>query len=234
MTMTRVVCAALLMVGCWGAAWSAAALEVPAGTRAQAKSQVTGRPLVITFLDRFTSAPGEDKTAFLTRVGGYMEAVSAATTFETCAVVWDRSGGGYQLQVVSSRTHTMCVAVMPAPSDETGLTMETSVLNGQTLPVIIHSHPLVSHYFATQTDESAVGPTERAGSKHEIYNATFSPDDRAAGAGYLVAGHQVMYQDGSGNRHHDQTVGAVTAAALSDAQKEVVDALIADRGPTSH
>lgn len=172
------------------------AAPITPGTKANALAPMTGQVVEVEALQAYRSEPTESQTDFLQRVGRDMAAYSREHRVETCASIWtDRVG--WALQVWTSHGQTTCVVVTENPADPSFSLSDE----------FIHSHPYGTRTIQlTTNDERLTGM--RARKLVEIYNATFSPTDRAAGPGWLVANGYLQHLDAN---------GTVTRIELGDA-----------------
>ena len=65
-----------------------------------------------------------------------------------------------------------------------------------TTGLTLHSHPRGSVYRVNAQDRLMLGPLTRVGEQVERGRRGFSPEDFHSGAGYLVEGGKVFFQDG--------------------------------------
>lgn len=129
------------------------------------------------------SREGEDKVAFLQRVGGLLAAYTDATGFEACAQVCaspQRTG----VVVTSSRAHAYCAVAQRCPG---GLVATSES---------IHSHPQAAVYVVNENDVVFSGFRDRKGQRKRTTPEQFSDTDFDGGPGYLATGGKLMYQSG--------------------------------------
>jgi len=154
------------------------------------------QPLILTALHEFDSQAGEDKATFLKRVGRFMQTYSATTTFEACGSIWRNADDTqWSVQIATTSSHVECIVITERPNDNAALVMTDES---------IHSHPLKAELKANAVDARLSGHVE--GHKLALFNATFSPDDLAAGPGYLIANRHLQHQRGAGTQ---EDLGAI-------------------------
>ena len=157
--------------------------------------------LEVKALGTMESQAGESKVDFLKRVGQVLDVYTAATQTEACGVIGERPGrtegedGKWIVPLVTQESHMACVPVVTLPGDAT-YTQEG-----------IHSHPDTPRgRFRATLPDVVLMKAIRAQRVHvgqwvsgNAYGAkaeTFSAQDFAGGAGYLVARGQLLYQNG--------------------------------------
>lgn len=146
----------------------------------------------------YTSNPGESRDAFVLRVAGALKAWTDATGTEACGPIV-RTATGYAVTLTTEKSQVVCLISIQAPAGDT--------LTGDS----IHSHPTDGgrrKVRLTTQDMAALRALGRGGfvdmlRRMDIRQVdaepdTFSPDDYATGAGYLVVGSRLLYQHGQG------------------------------------
>lgn len=155
------------------------------------------------------SRQGEEKIAFLQRLGGLMEAYTARTGFEACGTVFE-GNGRVGVVVTSSLARARCATTDKSPGMGMVQTNDS-----------IHTHPQDKVIVFNENDAVFSGFRERRHARKRVDPLVFSPTDYDGGSGYLVTGRQLLYQNGRGT---ERTLGAVAPA-----DPEVVNSILAGR-----
>lgn len=151
---------------------------------------------------QFTSKTNESHDAFVLRVAQALKAWTDQTGTEACGPIAKTKDGHYFVELTTEKAQTVCLrsTVMPEGMTYTGDS--------------IHSHPfkegtsqirLTSHDLAVLDEMGEVQFVDEL-RRMDIRSVhaepdTFSPDDYAAGPGYLVVKGQLLYQHGKGTSH---------------------------------
>jgi len=161
------------------------------------------------------SEPGEDKIAFLKRVGTLLVEHSDRTGHEACGQVcqnWDSTQ--YAVQVVTNDAHIMCAMWTTCP---TGY-----LPTGQN----IHSHcPGPRRLRANLNDMALSANRIKRGSQLKPCDPNrFSDQDFAAGPGFLATPERLLFQSGRDTVEdmgalHSSAVAAGIAAGAAHAQE---------------
>lgn len=164
-------------------------IACPAGA-ARLQVQVLGGTLEVFEIPggALTSVAGEDRAAFLKRVGAALHDYTRSTGFEACTKIWTR-GGLLAVRPTSNGAHVGCVATDLAPSGE-GWTPDADGM---------HSHPIHSYYRTNEADALFQGHVASVGVRAHTDGADFSARDFGLSRGYLVnsEGH-LLHQHGRG------------------------------------
>jgi hypothetical protein len=177
----------MVMAALLGFGGSALAVELTEGQRVQ--TVYNGQTVIITALPKFTSAPGEDKVTFLKRVGRYMQDYSFHNKVETCASIWENPADTqWALQLTTTNSHIECLIIQENPTGDSTWVQDAAT---------IHSHPLIHEFKLSEVDAQLSGDAP-VGKRKELFNAEFSPMDKAAGPGYLIANRELQYQKDNG------------------------------------
>lgn len=191
----------------------------PAHAQAQIRPGEIQGTLEVQALGTMESRQGESKVEFLKRVGRVLDQYTANTDQEACGVLIDRphlgpeDEGKWTVPIVTQMSHIACAGVTTLPHD--------GVLSGET----IHSHPRPEHgrYRANDADvaffQGLYGKRVRRGQRMTLpvtHSARFSPQDFAAGPGWLVENGELLYQNGSSNIQHYGSIHDNPADRLAD------------------
>lgn len=144
-------------------------------------------------IDNYTSNPGEDKLAFVRRVGAELQAWTTDTGLEGCGM-FGANDQGYTITLYTMHSQVVCA--------EGRAVAEGYTSTGET----IHSHPTVpSHQISlTAADRAALKQVHMYALASmsvrtlPVEQFHFSMDDFASGAGYLVLNNRLLYQHGAG------------------------------------
>lgn len=146
-------------------------------------------------LAEFVSRPGEDKVAFLKRVGRFLQPFAFHSSFEACGRIWQSADGtAWAVPVMSLHAHFACssTTIQPPGADQGKWTMTDET---------IHVHPFKNTMQANANDHALTGMIE--GTTYQIFPRHFSPGDYKAGAGYLVANEHLQYEREEGKVEQD-------------------------------
>lgn len=140
-------------------------------------------------IEDFSSAPGETKEAFLTRIAPALRAYSDKTGFEACGAIGTDGKGAFAVVLGSSRSHIACVSYHNRVAAGMVSTGET-----------IHSHGTTGSFNFNRVDKALYGDGEKVGiilmPAHSQVLDRFSPTDLAGGPGYLATPTGLIYQAG--------------------------------------
>lgn len=153
----------------------------------------------------FNSRKGEDKDAFMMRVGKFLNAFTHATEHEACGMLMAREDGtGWRVRVSTNRSQLACASIR---FDETGMrpTRET-----------IHTHPSRTRYIHANARDTRLRGF-RCGSSVIIAPFDFSDGDYENGPGYLVVDDMVYYQNGPDQRRE---VGRIDTSTRPEAPSQ--------------
>lgn len=155
-------------------------------------------PLNVIGLGTMQSHEGEELVDFLKRVGRVLHDFTSQTKFEACAAIGERDDhpNRYVAPIVTNGSHIACT---PDPSFLT---------DARDTEQTIHSHPVGDQkgrftYKVNKVDQQLMritsGQQRLLHQRHHLINGrndTFSPQDFAMGAGWLVADGNLLFQDG--------------------------------------
>lgn len=162
-----------------------------------------GEQAMATRLVTLTSQEGEDKTAFLGRVGRFLTNFTQNNSVEGCATIC-RTPDSSRWGVVTYTNQSVlaCIVVTTCPEG-----MEDT-------KVAIHSHPNMGSYNLSRTDKVFLRARSDALKNSNVFHVRnyggFSHFDKHHGPGYLVEDGQLLYFDGSST----QNVGPVAHSVL--------------------
>lgn len=191
----------------------------PVHAQAQIRHGEVQGTLEVRALGTMESRQGEGKIDFLKRVGRVLDEYTGNTNLEACGVLIERphlgpeDKGKWTVPLVTQMSHIACASVITLPYD--------GVLSGET----IHSHPRPDHgrYQANQADviffQGLYGKRVRRGQRMTLpasSSSRFSPQDFAAGPGWLVENGQLMHQNGRGNVQEHGSIHENPADRLVD------------------
>jgi hypothetical protein len=133
-----------------------------------------------------TSALGEERIAFLKRVGAALHEYTKRTGFEACGKIWSR-GARLAVRCTSNHSHVGCVVTDLAPSGD-GWTADADG---------IHSHPIDPYYRTNEADALFQGHVASVGTRAHTDGAGFSQRDFGLSRGYLVNSEgRLLHQQG--------------------------------------
>lgn len=142
-------------------------------------------------LGAMDSRPGENKEAFLLRVGKVLDTFTTMTRHEACSAIMENADqNAWRVRLITNRSQMACARII---FEENGFspTAET-----------IHSHPRPKRFEGTislranQMDQRIAG--RFCGNRFSLDDAGFSDGDKKNGPGYLVARGKLLYRDGTG------------------------------------
>lgn len=128
------------------------------------------------------SRPGEEKQAYLHRVGQVLNDFTLASGHEACgAIMENEEGDAWRVRLTTNRSQFSCVKMI--------FQEEGYLLTDET----IHSHPQPKRdsLWANAQDEKLLGFP--CGHPFRVHDADFSDGDLRTGAGYLVARGRLLY-----------------------------------------
>lgn len=143
-----------------------------------------------TVIDLFSLA-GESRDAFFIRAGYELLVFSHNTNYEACGrFAVHRTKGEEQLAIRlwTNLAHKGCVVTLDAPPG--------FVAVGEH----IHSHPTKSPVIFNKNDVTLTKGRYTLGASVPLFINDFSPEDYAAGPGYLVADRKLQYQKGKNRK----------------------------------
>lgn len=150
----------------------------------------------------FTSAPGESHDAFVLRVAEALKTWTDDTGTEACGPIAQEKDGTYYVQLTTEKAQTVCLrsTVMPDGMTYTGDSIHSHPFKPGRSQVRLTSHDLAVLEALGQV--ALVDQMRRLGIRTaHAEPSTFSADDYAAGAGFLVVGSSLLYQHGEGTAH---------------------------------
>lgn len=165
-----------------------------------------GEQAMATRLVTLTSHDGEDKTAFLGRVGRFLTNFTQNNKVEGCAAIC-RTPDSSRWGVVTYTNQSVlaCIVVTTCPDG-----MENT-------NVAIHSHPEIGSYNLSRTDKAFMRARNDALKNSNVFNIRtyggFSHFDKHHGPGYLVEDGQLLYFDGSSTSNLGPVANSVLGAA---------------------
>lgn len=189
---------ALLFIALTLLSFSASAQNVVFGQR--------GEQAMATRLVTLTSQDGEDKTAFLGRVGRFLTNFTQNNSVEGCAAIC-RTPDSSRWGVVTYTNQSVlaCIVVTTCPEG-----MEDT-------KVAIHSHPNMGSYNLSRADKAFLRARNDALKNSNVFNvrnyAGFSHFDKHNGPGYLVEDGHLLYFDGSSTQNLGPVASSVLGAA---------------------
>lgn len=137
------------------------------------------------FIQQVVQNQGESKSQFIDRVAVVLDKWIHDSKFEACGQLAANEAGNMSVVIVTVHAHGFCA------------TPEGAVVEGyKWVGESIHVHPNYRWYTATDIDQAVVGAVP--GSRVVVDPRTFSDGDYKDGAGYLVTGGRVLYQNGRG------------------------------------
>ena len=165
-----------------------------------------GEQAMATRLVTLTSQEGEDKVAFLGRVGRFLTNFTHNNGVEGCATIC-RAPDSSRWGVVTYTNQSVlaCIVVTTCPDG-----MEDT-------KVSIHSHPEIGSYNLSRTDKTFMRARGDRSKDQGIFSVRsyggFSRFDKEHGPGYLVEGGRLLYFNGSVS----EDLGTVSATVLGAA-----------------
>lgn len=166
--------------------WSALAFDGQQLTTENKVSSSTIRNLPSPIkIETIISQQDEPLIHFLKRAGQSIESLTVHYDFEFCSRIWQNiKTNQYELHVYTIQSHVGCLI----PQE-----IENQDWNPSSLT--IHSHPVIPIARANAIDVLLNQGKYNVGDKIQIESNHFSPIDRLAGAGYLIANGNLLYQD---------------------------------------
>ena len=145
------------------------------------------------------SEPGETKEAFVRRIAPIMEAWTTQTGNEVCGVL-ATDGQNWGVKLTTQRSQVMCffaATVLPE-----GMQATTDTIHTHPVPPEGSTHLLITdetmESLRMVRDRVMVKRINEGHRRLRVQVQGFSPDDYAAGPGYLIVGGRLLYQDGPG------------------------------------
>lgn len=162
-----------------------------AGAETTSTAASTAITLFYKELGAFVSTAGETKEAFVYRVARFASSYTFQTNWEVCGRIHERNdGNGWAVNITTNGSQMACVEM-------------TYEIDGYTASKdSIHTHPTSPSVLLSRQDIH-LGANGICGDRRRVISHTFSRNDYAAGAGYLVAPRggrkfRLMYQNGVG------------------------------------
>lgn len=143
-------------------------------------------------MGEYFSEPNETLDAFMLRVAPVLDKFTAEKEWEACAAIGKTPDGQrYGFILTSSQAALGCLVYTEA--------LPAGMVSAN---VSIHSHPGTREVYPGYMDRQIMAMRGMKVVQAEMKNqgrSGFSPEDFDAGPGYLVAGGNVMFQEGRGS-----------------------------------
>lgn len=166
----------------------------------------------------YTSTPAESQDAFVLRVAEALAAWTDKTGTEACGPIVRTPTGAMQVTLTTEKSQVVCLISVQPPSGDT--------LTGNT----IHSHPTDGGRHKVRLTHNDINALQALGRGDFVASLrgldirevdaepdTFSPDDYAAGPGYLVVGGRLLYQHGPDTAKQMAVLPGISSASLAGA-----------------
>lgn len=138
-------------------------------------------------LPDYVSEENESLDDFVLRIAPVLASYTNDTKWEVCSPIGQSEDGRFAVSLISSKASLGCIVYLEnLPSGFTYMQLS------------VHSHPNEKSITPTQMDLNIASFHGRKINQRRVRSQPegFSPDDFAAGPGYLVTPTQVLFQEG--------------------------------------